>query len=176
VHLGRRDDAVELAEFLLGDRRPLRWNQWPEISWRDPRSPGHLGDVPHTWIGAEYVLSFRSQLAYERQGDQALVLAAGIPASWLDDPAGVGAGDLPTYWGRLDFRLRRDGSEALVVELGGDLEPPPGGVVLRPPLPGPLVSVTVNGEEAPFDADGATIRVVPAHVVLRFREAAASRG
>ena len=53
VRLGRVDEAHELLDFFLADRRPRAWNQWPEISWRDPRSPGHLGDVPHTWIGAE---------------------------------------------------------------------------------------------------------------------------
>ena len=66
---GRRDDAHELLDFFLADRRPRAWNQWPEISWRDPRSPGHLGDVPHSWIGAEYVLAVLGMLAYESPGD-----------------------------------------------------------------------------------------------------------
>jgi hypothetical protein len=167
VHLGRRDDAAELAEFLLDDRRPRAWNQWPEISWRDPRSPGHLGDVPHTWIGAEWVLSFRCMLAYEHQADRSLVLAAGIPASWLDDAAGIAVRGLPTYWGPLDLDVRRDGG-AVIVTLGGDLEVPPGGIVLRPPLSGRLESVTVDGrEEARFERDSASVRVVPARVVLR---------
>ena len=69
VRLGRRADAHELLEFFLADRRPQPWNQWPEISWRDPRSPGHLGDVPHAWIGAEYVLAVLGMFAYERPGD-----------------------------------------------------------------------------------------------------------
>ena len=34
-----------------------------------------MGDVPHTWIGAEYVLSVLSMLAYERYADRSLVLA-----------------------------------------------------------------------------------------------------
>ena len=84
VRLGRRADAHELLEFFLADRRPLAWNQWPEISWRDPRSPGHLGDVPHAWIGAEYVLAVLSMFAYERPADDALVIAAGISESWLE--------------------------------------------------------------------------------------------
>jgi hypothetical protein len=167
VHLGRRDDAAELAAFMLADRRPRAWNQWPEISWRDPRSPGHLGDVPHTWIGAEYVLAFRSMLAYERQGDRVLVLAAGIPASWLDDRAGVGVTGLPTYYGSLDFHLRRDAGNRLVLRLAGDLEMPPGGFVLRPPLAGPLRAIEVNGATVPtVESDGVTIDACPAHVVM----------
>jgi len=167
VHLGRREDAAELAEFLLGERRPRAWNQWPEISWRDPRSPGHLGDVPHTWIGAEYVLAFRSMLAYERQADRSLVVAAGVPPAWLDDGE-VGVARLPTYYGSLDFNLGREGSGALILSLGGGLEIPPGGIVVRPPLASPLVSVEVNGRDVPtFDADGVTVTTCPARVVLR---------
>jgi hypothetical protein len=168
VRLGRRDDAAELLEFFLGDRRPRAWNQWPEISWRNPRSPGHLGDVPHTWIGAEYVLAFRSMLAYERAADHALVLAAGIPAAWLDGGAEVTVEGLPTHHGALDFRLRREGGDVLTMTLSGTLEVPAGGIVLRPPLGRPIGSVEVNGHTATrFDAESATITACPAEVVLR---------
>jgi hypothetical protein len=167
VRLGRRDDANELLEFLMADRRPPAWNQWPEISWRDPRSPGHLGDVPHTWIGAEYLLAVRSLFAYERAVDQALVLAAGVPAAWLDAGA-VGVAGLPTHYGTLDLELRREGADALVVSVGGDLEIPPGGIVLRPPLPRGVAAVEVNGRAAArVEADGATIAECPAEVLLR---------
>jgi len=167
VRLGRRADAVALLDALLGDRRPRAWNQWPEISWRDPRSPGHLGDVPHAWIGAEYVLAFRTLLAFER-GDEALVLAAGVPATWLENGATVGADGLPTHWGRLDFRLRREEAGTLRLSLAGDVRLPPGGIVVRPPLPRPLVAVEVDGRPtAGFDGESATIRACPAEVVLR---------
>jgi hypothetical protein len=167
VRLGRRADAVELAEFFLADRRPRAWNQWPEIAWRDPRSPAHLGDVPHAWIGAEYVLALRTMLAYEREPDRALVLAAGVPASWLEDGAEVAVRGLPTHHGTLDLRLRREGS-ATLVSVRGDLEVPPGGIVLRAPLTGPLASVEANGHAiATFDAESATIAACPARVVLR---------
>ncbi len=165
VHLGRRDDAAELLEFFLGDRRPRAWNQWPEITWRDPRSPGHLGDVPHTWIGAEYVLALRSVVAYERAADRTLVLAAGVPAAWLADGAEVAVTGLPTHYGTLDFRLRRAGGDVLAFVLSGDL--PAGGIVLRPPLARPLGSVEVNGRRvSSFDAESATIAACPAEVVL----------
>jgi hypothetical protein len=143
VCLGERAAANELAEFLVGDRRPGAWNQWPEISWRDPRSPGHIGDVPHAWIAAEWVLSFRTMLAYERMQDDALVVAAGIPLAWLDEGE-VSVDGLVTYWGTLGFTLRRAGERAVTVTLRGDVAPP-GGVVLQPPLGGPLAAVEVDG-------------------------------
>jgi hypothetical protein len=168
VRLGRRADAHELLAFFLGDRRPRAWNQWPEISWRDPRSPGHLGDVPHAWIGAEYVLAVLGMFAYERPADGSLVLAAGVSDAWLD--AGeVAVEGLPTWWGPLGYTLRRTGAHALQLDLVPGLRQPPGGLVLRPPLPGPLVSVAVDGQPiADFDAESVTLGAIPATVLLRF--------
>lgn len=168
VRLGRRADAHELLDFFLADRRPRPWNQWPEISWRDPRSPGHLGDVPHAWIGAEYVLALLGMFAYERPHDGTLVLAAGVSEAWLD--AGeVVVEDLPTWWGPLRYRLRRSAPNALRLELAAGLRPPPGGILLRPPLPRPLLRVTVDGAPAAaFDAAGATLREAPARVDLEW--------
>jgi hypothetical protein len=168
VRLGRRDDAHELLDFFLADRRPRAWNQWPEISWRDPRSPGHLGDVPHSWIGAEYVLALLGMLAYERPADGALVLAAGVSDAWLD--AGpVAVGGLPTWWGPLAYTLRRNGPGALRLDLAPGLRVPPGGIVIEPPLARPLARVEVDGvPSASFDARSATLRQCPASVVMRF--------
>ena len=169
VHLGERAAANELGEFLLGDQRPPAWNQWPEISWRDPRSPGHIGDVPHAWIAAEYVLAFRSMLAYEREEDQALVVASGIPDAWLDDGGEVVVDDLPTYWGSFGFTLRRVAADALALALRGTLAVPPGGIVVRPPLGGPLARVEVDGvATGAFASDGVTVHRCPAEIVLRF--------
>lgn len=168
VCLGRREDACELLDFFLRDRRPRAWNQWPEISWRDPRSPGHIGDVPHTWIGAEYVLAFRTMLAWERASDRSLVLAAGVPARWLDGDAEVAVASLPTHYGLLGFSLRRISSDTIQLSIAGDLAIPPGGIVLRPPLPGVLREVRVDGESlATFDREGPRIRRCPAEVELR---------
>jgi hypothetical protein len=165
VRLGRRADAQELLDFFLADRRPRAWNQWPEISWRDPRSPGHLGDVPHSWIGAEYVLALLGMLAYESPADASLVLAAGVSPAWLEGE-GVRVEGLPTWWGPLGYRLWREGAEALRLELDGGLRVPPGGIVVRPPLARALAGVEGDGA-AGFDAGSAKLRRSPASVRLR---------
>ena len=133
VRLGKRAEALELLEFFLSDRRPRRWNQWPEISWRNPRSPGHLGDVPHTWIASEYMLAFASLLAYEREADDALIIGAGVDAKWIAAPGGISVRGLPTWHGALDLTMKREARGALLVELGGHLRLPRGGFVVRPP-------------------------------------------
>jgi hypothetical protein len=166
VCLGERANAAELAEFLLDDRRPQPWNQWPEISWRDPRSPGHIGDVPHAWIAAEYVLAVRTMLAYERMADEALVVAAGVPSAWLDGGDSVTVGGLATYWGTLGFTLRRVDATTLALSLRGDVAPP-GGLVLQPPLGGRVTEATIDGAAvARFSDAEVVVKRAPAEVVV----------
>ena len=134
------------------DRRPRAWNQWPEISWRDPRSPGHLGDVPHAWIGAEYVLAVLGMLAYESPGDGSLraggrrVRARGSTARASKSRAcprggaGSATGCVAT------------GLNALRLDLAAELREPPGGIVV-PPRRSRVRSPSVTGDGvASFDA------------------------
>jgi hypothetical protein len=141
VRLGRRADAHALLRFFLGDRRLLAWNQWPEISWHDPLSPSFIGDMPHSWIGAEYILAVHSLFAYEREVDQSLVIAAGVVSEWLDDGGEVVVRDLPTRYGRLSYRLYREEPSVWRVILEGAPLAPPGGVIVMPPLESILVHI-----------------------------------
>jgi hypothetical protein len=171
VRLGKRQSALELLDFFLSDRRPLPWNQWPEIAWRDPASPGHLGDLPHTWIGAEYILSLLSMFAFEREADQSLVIGAGLRSEWIDGGAGVQVRGLPTWYGTLNFTLRREPTGAMRLELDGDLTMPSGMIVVRPPGERPLREVLVNGKPTPnFTNDEAVIDAFPAQVVMTVLE------
>ena len=168
VRLGRRESAHDLARFFLGDQRPPAWNQWPEIAWRNPRSPGHVGDMPHTWIAAEFALAFRSMLAFELEIDQALVVGAGVPPEWLERDGGVAVHGLPTWYGTLGFAMTRarDGIE-MDIALTGDVARPAGGIVIRPPGDAPLRAVVVNGKPITrFSAAQATVDELPAHVRL----------
>jgi len=168
VRLGRRAEAHELLDFLLADRRPRAWNQWPEVSWRDTRRAVYIGDVPHAWIGAEYVLAVLTLFAYERPADDALVLAAGLPESWLENE-GVTINGLPTWWGPLGYSLCRAGPGELRFELTAGLDPPPGGILVQPPLPRPLRHAELDGTVLnEFTATGVTLRQSPASLVLRF--------
>ena len=59
VSLGRFEDAFGLLELLLACRRPDNWRHWAEVVWSPPRAPQYIGDMPHTWIGAEFVTAIR---------------------------------------------------------------------------------------------------------------------
>ncbi|WP_246237747.1 hypothetical protein [Caldichromatium japonicum] len=166
IRIGWRAEAHEVLGFYLDARTPPAWNQWPEIIWRDPRAPAHRGDLPHSWIGAEYALAVRDLFVYERDSDRSLVIAAGIPLEWLQ--AGpIRLRGLPTAYGPLDIEIAPWTGGALVVQLGGDLSLPPGGIWVCPPLPGPLFSVRIDGEESrDVDASGARVRALPARLEL----------
>jgi len=162
VRLGRRDAALELLRFFMSDRRPRPWNQWPEISWRDRAAPAHLGDLPHTWISAEYVLAVRSLFAYERESDESLIIAAGLAPEWLEG-SGVRVNDMPTLYGTLSYSLHRLDAATVRCEISTAMR---GKVILRPPLAAPLRNATVNGSvcmTAP--GDSVTVLRTPAEVV-----------
>lgn len=166
ARLGRGDRAMEMARFFMADRRPPGWNHWAEIVWRDPKEPRFIGDMPHGWVGTDFIRSFLDLFAYERESDGALVLAAGL-GEWLAAPEGVGIAGLSTWWGPLTYtlqstgRLTVEGSDgkhpgglrfitregaALTLKIEKGLRMPPGGVVLALPSAAPPLEVKVNGQ------------------------------
>ena len=140
VRLGRRDDALAALQFFFDDRRPRGWNQWPEVVWKDARSPHFLGDLPHTWVGSDFMRSFLDLFAYE--DGEALVVAAGIPSQWLNRKEGISVRGMHTRWGTFDLAMVRRGKD-VTITLGGDI--PPGGIVLKPPGVAAGARVFVNG-------------------------------
>jgi hypothetical protein len=128
VRMGEPERARELLGLFLKDQRPPAWNQWPEVVYRDLRAPNFLGDLPHTWVGSDFVRSFLDLLAYERDSDQALVLAAGVPDEWIHE--GVSIKRMPTPWGLLDYSLKTEGG-SVRLRVEGGLQMPLGGIVFR---------------------------------------------
>ena len=165
IRLGHREQALEVLNLLMEGRRPPAWNEWAEVVWRDPKAPKFIGDMPHTWVAAGFVESVRSMFVYEREDDDALVLAAGIPRAWVETNDGVGAKRLPTRDGVLNFSLRADGAGRTRMQISGEVEAR-GGLVLDPPLPAPLRQATVNGQPAEISGGHVVVRALPADVVF----------
>ncbi|HQN06539.1 MAG TPA: discoidin domain-containing protein [Thermoanaerobaculia bacterium] len=167
VRLGRRDEALRVAESLLRDLRPAAWNQWGEVVWRDPRTPKFVGDMPHTWVGSDFARSFLDLFAYEREEDSSLVVGAGLPERWIRSERGVSVRGLGTPYGLLDLSLAAEGTDVRV-RLSGLRELPPGGLVLKPPLPAIPRTATVDGRPLPLSPAGeVVVRTLPAEVVVR---------
>jgi len=163
VRLGQPQRAQALAGFFMRDRRPAAWNQWAEVVGREPRKVRFVGDMPHAWISSDFIRASLDRLAYERDADHALVLAAGVPREWLD--SGVSVRGLRTRHGALSFQLQRIGSIVrLNVEAG--LAPPPGGLWLAWPGDDPLPSATLDGQPAAWTGRALRIATLPAQVRL----------
>jgi hypothetical protein len=125
-----------------------------------------LGDMPHAWISSDFIRSSLDRLAYERDADAALVLAAGVPREWLAH--GVGVRGLPTRHGALSYRLRRDGGSVhLSVDAG--LGQPPGGLWLAWPGDDALPEARIGGPPARWEGRLMRIPTLPAQVQLELR-------
>ncbi len=163
VRLGWRERAHEALDFFFKDRQPPAWNQWAEVVSRTPRKPFFLGDLPHAWVESDYVRSVLDMFAYQREADDALVIAAGIPADWLVDGEGVAIEGLRTPQGRLDYALKaKDG--VLQLDVPSGLELPKGGLVLS--LPPPWASGRVRSGAGAITNGEVRIPRLPARVEI----------
>ena len=172
VRLGWRDRANAALKWFMGYRIPAGWRQWAEVAYREPRAPRYIGDMPHTWVGSDFVRSVLDMLAYERGRDSTLVVAAGVPWEWIQGP-GLTVDDVRTAgrqvrtsYGPLRYRMVAKG-DSVEVELGAGLRVPRGGIVVIPPARRPFQSATVDGKPASItDEGGVVVRALPARVVM----------
>jgi hypothetical protein len=111
VTLGRYADAFALLTAVLGGRRPTGWRGWAEVVWSDIRVPDYLGDMPHTWIGAEFATAIRLTLI--RESGLELQLFRAAPDSWWRDK-GIRLRDVPTAFGLANVIAKRRGSRATI--------------------------------------------------------------
>jgi hypothetical protein len=165
VRLGWRARAVSLVDLFLEDRRPLAWNQWAEVVGRKTREPRFIGDMPHGWVGSDFIRSATDLFCWWREDDDALVLGAGLDPAWLAG-SGVAVEGLHTEHGRLDLALRGEG-RTLRASIGSG-EVPAGGLVLTWPFEGRPREALVNGRAADLGPDGSVVvRSRPAEVEVR---------
>ena len=150
VHLGQPAEANELLRDLVRHRRPAEWQVIAEVVYSDLRHAIYLGDMPHTWIGSEYARSIFGMLMYE--ADDHLSLLPGTPPEWVAGE-GLAIDGLPTAYGTLKLRARREGGQ-LRISLGEGLR---ADVPVTVSWPGRIApkQVTVDGQRVrDFDAAG----------------------
>ena len=111
VSLGRYDDAFRLLSVMLASRRPRGWRGWAEVVWADLRAPEYIGDMPHTWIGAEFFCAVRRMLL--RENGATLELFRAVPDGWWTGE-GITLNDLPTAFGVANLTARRGRSRVTV--------------------------------------------------------------
>jgi hypothetical protein len=139
------------------------------VVWHDRDAPRFIGDMPHTWVGSDYIRSVLDMFAYDRASDSALVVGAGIPERWVREAPGVKVRALGTPYGPIDFDARAVTARSLVAHIGGALRMPPGGIVFRSPVDRAIASARVNGSTVPLSSRGeVVIRHLPATINLTY--------
>ena len=133
VRLGQRQRAQALVDFFFRHQRPKEWHQWAEVVMQKEDSAHFIGDMPHTWVGSDFIRSALDMFAYERDTDSSLVIGAGIPASWTREGNGIGITRLSTHYGLLSYTMRAT-PRGMEVKIESGLRMPPGGIIVKPPL------------------------------------------
>ena len=143
-YMGEKEKGLDLLRFMLKCRRPLKWNQLAEVVNNDYRYPDYFGDMPHTWVGAEYINSVRSLFVYET-GDR-LILGHGVDGKWLERKEGISVKNMATYYGDISYAMKKDG-DTVKVKIYGKAKPPKGFVFKSPFLNKKIKAVKVNKKE-----------------------------
>jgi len=164
VRLGWRDRAQSAIDFFFNSgARPRAWNQWAEVVGNDPREIRFIGDMPHIWVASDFIRSTLDLFAYDRASDHALVIGAGLPASWIDAKEGVAIAGMRTAYGALSYRIRNaNGRVTLHIDKGAT---PPGGFVFEAPYQ-IAANVRINGKAAQFDDHSLSVASAPADVTF----------
>jgi len=144
ISLGRFQDAFQLLSTVLIGRRPQGWRGWAEVVWGELRTPEYIGDMPHTWIGAEFSTTIRRMLL--RENGSTLELFRAVPESWWNGE-GIALHELPTAFGLVNLKARRDRSQA-TIDLALEGPASPDRITLRYP----------GGQQARADGRACEIR------------------
>jgi hypothetical protein len=164
VRLGQKQRALAVASMLMNDRRPTAWHQWGEVVYRDPRHPGFIGDMPHTWVASDFIRSVVDMIAYERD-DGALVIGAGIPELWANLSPGVRVSGLHTSSGTLDLTMF-GGGRRVSVKIGGTMRVPAAGIEVHSPYDTPILTASVNGKPVSTNGRSIVIHSLPATIAF----------
>lgn len=104
VHLDEPQVANELLTNFMRHRRPAGWHVFAEVVHSLERRDRYMGDMPHTWIGAEYVRMIFGMLMQE--DDKRLRLLPGVSQGWLAGD-GIRIGELPITYGLLTMTAQQ---------------------------------------------------------------------
>ncbi|MDE3058827.1 MAG: discoidin domain-containing protein [Bacteroidota bacterium] len=190
IRLGEREKVQELINFFMHDRRPATWNEWAEVVWKDRDTPKYIGDMPHTWVGSDFIRSVRSMFVYERERDTSLVIGAGISEEWISDTlacrndsdatsdaslslrcAGtnrVVLKNLPTYYGKLSYTVSSK-ANSIVYSFSGTVDMLQTHLVVTSPRNAIVQRAFVNGKVSKVQNDNTVeVRKFPATVELEY--------
>jgi hypothetical protein len=60
ARLGRDEQAWEMVEWFLSQQAVPGWKVWGEVVHRDKAEARFIGDMPHGWVGSDFVRAMGS--------------------------------------------------------------------------------------------------------------------
>jgi hypothetical protein len=168
VRLGERRRAHEVMDWFMEHQRPAAWNHWAEVVYRDPLAAHFIGDMPHTWVGSDFIRSIADMFAYD--DEDGLHIGAGIAAQWMAAPADtVVVSGLRTPHGPIGYQVFRGGANA--VHFKFDVAPD----VRRPQFiihsvydDRPIRSARADGRSVPHTAREIRLSTLPRALVVNY--------
>ena len=119
--VSRSEGSTDQWQVVLG-----AWNEqhcYP-IAKNFAEFPGrwwYMGDIPHGWACAEFILLLRDMLFFEadEDGQPQIYLAPGILPQWLNEGETVGVSDAPTIFGTpFGYKLiHNSGAKTVQIEI-----------------------------------------------------------
>lgn len=157
LFLDEPEKTYQLLDFFFKDQTPENWNQWAEVVCKNKNTPRFIGDMPHTWVGSDFLTVARSIFVYENESDTSLVVGAGLKKDWIDDPNGIEINKLRTYYGLLNYSINKLNNKYLV-KLSGDINLPTGNIIIKNFNESKLPkSVTINGTSSTKYTDNSIV-------------------
>jgi hypothetical protein len=168
VYLGQKTRAHNVMEYFLNDVRPHGWNHWAEVVANGFRTQRFIGDMPHTWVGSDYINAIRAMFAYEIDDDQALVLGAGLKRPWVQE--GCSVKNLPTHYGTISFSIVPVSSTSIRILITGTVDTRTASIRIPVDLfPQQITNATVNGVVITPSEGYFTVRSLPAEVLIKYQ-------
>ena len=168
LYMGQKERALSLLRFMLKCRRPLAWNHLAEVVHSDYRFPTYIGDMPHTWVGAEYINGVRSLFVYEK--DNSLILGHGIDEHWLTRKEGISVKNMPTYYGDINYTVKKNKRVLKIKVWGANVIAPLDGFIFKLPLEEEVKEVDLNGRTLKGFSDKEVIFYrLPTEIIVRYQ-------
>jgi hypothetical protein len=151
-----------MLDQLMRDRRPEGWQQWAEVVWREKRNPKFIGDMPHTWVGSDFIRSALDLFAYREPCTLprtaggvgrtytpmpcVLNIGKAIPGKWLMNGDSVVVRGLRTGGVTVGYTMKMVGR---TVVINFDATPRQSDMVVFPPIGLAIATADVDGKRQP---------------------------
>ncbi|MCX6137827.1 MAG: hypothetical protein NTV54_10070 [Ignavibacteriales bacterium] len=165
LYLGWKERTHTALEWFFNYQRPHGWNHWAEVVWNNERRAQFIGDMPHTWVGSDYINAVRALFAYENDDARSVVIGAGLKDEWIR--SGLSVEHLPTHYGEISYTVSSD-SANVTIHIQGHLKSNCRAILVPVTLlPRPLQSAAIDGVRTEPRNGYISLSQLPATVRLR---------